>query len=122
MTVSPSVVDDSRKLLVKLVGTEGYLDQQKLAGFFRAFLLTHLKSAIAKVMKEEKIDIFEVDETGDVAYLGAVGLRMTNSYAAKVAKEEKTDSFDDWFLPSIAELERMKDIPSLGPYIQGARP
>lgn len=107
---------------MKLVGTEGYLDQQKLAGFFRAFLLTHLKSAIAKVMKEERIDIFEVDETGDVAYLWAVGLRMTNSYAAKVAKEEKTDSFDDWFLPSIAELERMKDIPSLGPYIQGARP
>ncbi len=54
--------EDARKLLVKLVGTESYLDQQRLAGFFRAFLLTHLKSAIAKVMKEEKIDIFEIDE------------------------------------------------------------
>ena len=62
-----------------------------------------------------------VDAMGNVAYLGAVGLRMTNSYAAKVAKEDTTDSFDDWFLPSIAELEHMNDVDALKPFIQGAR-
>lgn len=33
-------VEDSRKLLVKVVGTENYLGQQKLASFFKAFLMT----------------------------------------------------------------------------------
>ena len=44
-------VEDSRKLLVKLVGTENFLGQQKLVGFFRAFLMTRVKTYIAQVMK-----------------------------------------------------------------------
>lgn len=54
-------VDDSRKLLVKIVGTEAVLDQASLVKFFRAFLMTRIKTYIAQVMKEEKINIFEVD-------------------------------------------------------------
>ena len=54
--------DDSRKLLLKLVGTENYLGQQKLAGYFRAFLMTRVKSYIAQVIKSNAINIFEIDE------------------------------------------------------------
>lgn len=54
--------EDSRKLLIKLVGTEDYLSQQKLVGFFRAFLMTRVKSYIAQVIKAQKINIFEIDE------------------------------------------------------------
>lgn len=54
-------VEDSRKLLVKLVGTEAVLGQAKLIQFFRAFLMTRVKTYIAQVMKEEAINIFEVD-------------------------------------------------------------
>lgn len=54
--------DDSRKLLVKLVGTEAYLEQQKLVGFFRSFLMTRVKTYIAQVMKSSAINIFEIDE------------------------------------------------------------
>ena len=54
--------DDSRKLLLKLVGTESYLDQQKLVGFFRAFLMTGVKTYMAQVIKAKKINIFEIDE------------------------------------------------------------
>lgn len=54
--------DDSRKLLLKLVGTENYLTQQKLVGFFRAFLMTRVKSYIAQIMKANSINIFEIDE------------------------------------------------------------
>ncbi len=55
-------VEDSRKLLVKLVGTENYLGQQKLIGFFRSFLMTRVKTYIAQVMKSNAINIFEIDE------------------------------------------------------------
>lgn len=54
--------DDSRKLLLKLVGTENFLGQQKLVSFFRAFLMTRIKTYIAQVMKSNAINIFEIDE------------------------------------------------------------
>lgn len=54
--------EDSRKLLLKLVGTENYLTQAKLTSFFRAFLMTRVKSYIAQVMKTNAISIFEIDE------------------------------------------------------------
>ena len=54
--------EDSRKLLLKLVGTESYLSQQKLVGFFRAFLMTRVKTYIAQVIKANAINIFEIDE------------------------------------------------------------
>ena len=54
--------EDSRKLLLKLVGTENFLGQQKLVSFFRAFLMTRIKSYIAQVMKTNAINIFEIDE------------------------------------------------------------
>ncbi len=54
--------EDSRKLLLKLVGTEDFLGQQKLISFFRAFLMTRVKTYIAQVMKMNAINIFEIDE------------------------------------------------------------
>ncbi len=54
--------EDSRKLLLKLVGTENYLGQQKLISFFRAFLMTRVKTYIAQVVKANAISIFEIDE------------------------------------------------------------
>lgn len=54
--------EDSRKLLIKLVGTENYLSQQKLTSFFRAFLMTRVKTYIAQEMKGSAINIFEIDE------------------------------------------------------------
>lgn len=54
--------EDSRKLLLKLVGTGNFLGQQELVGFFRAFLMTRVKTYIAQVMKANAINIFEIDE------------------------------------------------------------
>lgn len=53
---------DSRKLLVKLLGTEAVLSQANITKCFRAFLMTKVKSYIAKVIKEKQINIFEIDE------------------------------------------------------------
>lgn len=55
-------VEDSRKILLKLVGTETYLGREKLVQFFRAFLMTRVKTYIAQVMKTNAINIFEIDE------------------------------------------------------------
>lgn len=54
--------EDSRKLLIKLVGTENYLSQSRLVDYFRAFLMTKVKSYIAQTMKAKAISIFEIDE------------------------------------------------------------
>lgn len=59
-------VDDSRKLLVKLVGTERVLDRNQLTAFFRAFLMTKVKTYIAQEMKASAINIFEIDESLEV--------------------------------------------------------
>lgn len=55
-------VDDSRKLLVKLVGTEHVLDRQRLTSYFRSILMTKVKTYIAQAMRTNAINIFEVDE------------------------------------------------------------
>jgi len=59
-------VEDSRKLLVKLVGTERVLDRNQLTTFFRAFLMTRVKTYIAQEMKASAINIFEIDESLEV--------------------------------------------------------
>ena len=54
--------EDSRKLLVKLVGTEKRLGRAELTAFFRAFLMTKIKTYIAQTVKARSINIFEIDE------------------------------------------------------------
>lgn len=55
-------VSDSRKLLIKLVGTETVLTQNKLLSYFRSILMTKVKTYIAQVMKTNAINIFEIDQ------------------------------------------------------------
>lgn len=55
-------VDDSRKLLVKLVGTECELNRQQLTTYFRSILMTKVKTYIAQTMRANSINIFEIDE------------------------------------------------------------
>ena len=54
--------EDSRRLLVKLVGTEKSLGQQQLTNLFRAFLMTRVKTYIAQYMRANSVSIFEIDE------------------------------------------------------------
>lgn len=63
MTLS---VADSRKLLVKLVGTERDLGREKLTSYFRGILLARIKPYLAQAMRENAINIFEIDEKLDI--------------------------------------------------------
>ena len=61
-------VVDSRKLLLKVVGTTDSLGQNQLLGdgsskgFFRAMVMTQVKSFLARTIKENAINILEIDE------------------------------------------------------------
>ena len=55
-------VEDSRNLLINLVGTEAMLDRQHLISYFRAFLMTRVKTYLAQAMRNNAISIFEIDE------------------------------------------------------------
>lgn len=53
-------VVDSRKLLMKLVGTVPAFDQDTLLTYFRGILLSHIKDYIAKQLIKEKITFLEI--------------------------------------------------------------
>ncbi len=72
--------DNSRKLLLKLVGTESYLTQAKLVTFFRSFLMTRIKTYIAQAMKANNINIFEIDENLTM-FSGAIKALLVNDFA-----------------------------------------
>jgi len=54
-------VEDSRKLLVKIVGTENSLEQAGLTSMFRVFLMARIKPYLAQTMQNSEFGIFEVD-------------------------------------------------------------
>lgn len=53
-------VNDSRKLLVKLLGTVRQFDHQNLQEFFRGVLMTRIKDFLAGKMIREKISFLEI--------------------------------------------------------------
>ena len=55
-------VIDSCKLLVKAVGTESTLTQAGLVQKFRAFLMTRFKTYLSTYIRENNINIFQIDE------------------------------------------------------------
>ena len=68
-------VADSRKLIVKLVGTDNVLSRDALlftkesesanksvSGYFRSMIMTRVKTHLAKTIKENHINLLEIDE------------------------------------------------------------
>lgn len=55
--------EDSRKLLVKLIGTEHSITQQMLVQKFRGILMTRVKTYLANVIREKHVNIFSIDES-----------------------------------------------------------
>lgn len=113
-------VSDSRKLLIKLVGTTGGLKGREilsvsgdelgqistaLRGYFRAPLMTEIKSYLAAVIKDQNINILEID-----AHMGALsealrerisprfeeyGLTIPQFYITNIALPEEDKNFKD---------------------------
>jgi membrane protease subunit (stomatin/prohibitin family) len=61
-------VEDARKLLVKIVGTEKSFGHGDITRIFRVFLQGRIKPYLARIMREGKISIFETDaHMGDLS-------------------------------------------------------
>jgi len=54
-------VEDSRKLLVKIVGTDTLLKKSALVRMFRSFLMARVKPYLAQTMQKNTFSIFEAD-------------------------------------------------------------
>lgn len=55
-------VADSKKLLVKIVGTENSITQAGIVQKFRAFLMTKFKTYMSTYIRQNSINIFQIDE------------------------------------------------------------
>ena len=55
-------VDNARKLIIKLVGTDNELTNEKFISYLRSILNSKVKPYVAKYMKENAVSIFEIDE------------------------------------------------------------
>lgn len=114
-------VEDSRNLLVKLVGTDKDLSQARLTGFFRAVLMTKVKSYIAQTIKNDKINIFEIDERLQefsemlhsklISDFAAYGVVLERFYITNVAKpdgEAQYEKFKSLYFRQYSEVAEAK--------------
>lgn len=101
-------VVNSRKLLAKLVGTTGILSQNQIIGtdgkgYFRAMIMTQVKSYLAQTIKENSINILEIDERlMDLSsalrdklneYLAAYGLEISEFFVSRVMTPDDDPDF-----------------------------
>lgn len=55
-------LEDGKKALVKLVGTEKTLTREKVMQNFKPILNMHIKNIFPKILRQNKISIFSIDE------------------------------------------------------------
>lgn len=102
-------VCDSKKLLVKVVGTEKILTQDNLVQKFRAFLMSKVKPYIASAMQNATYSIFEVD-----SHIGEFSENLHNMLIPDF--KEYGISLEKFFVTTIAKpegetaYEKFKDI------------
>ena len=102
-------VTNSRKLLLKVVGTTGGLGQEQLLGigngkgFFRSMVMTQVKSYLAQTIRENAISILEIDEHLMAlsaalrerinAALDEYGLTMPEFYVSRIVTPDDDPNF-----------------------------
>jgi len=96
-------VCDAKKLLVKVVGTEKVLTQDRLVQKFRSFLMSKVKPYIAAAMQNASYSIFEVDShmAEFSSNLHAVltpdfkeyGISLEKFFVTTIAKPEEDDAY-----------------------------
>ena len=102
-------VTDSRKLLIKLIGTTRGMSNSELLGgtdsrsYFRSMVMTQVKSHLAQSIRENNISLLEIDaelmtlsETlrGKInAYLEEYGLTMPEFFVARVVTPDDDPNY-----------------------------
>jgi membrane protease subunit (stomatin/prohibitin family) len=97
-------VENSRKLLLKIVGTEKIFKHEDLTRIFRIFLQGRIKPYLAQIMRDGKISIFETDahlqELSEALHLrlipdfAAYGLELARFFVTSVAKPDGDRAYE----------------------------
>ncbi|MBR4663221.1 MAG: SPFH domain-containing protein [Lentisphaeria bacterium] len=95
-------IEDGRKLLIKVVGTEDGITQDGLVQKFRAFLMTKVKPYIVTLIRENNLNIFQIDEQLQV-------MSEALQDALKVDFLEYGVSLEHFFLTNIVKPEDDKN-------------
>lgn len=96
-------VEEGRKLLLKLVGTESELNKEKLKIYFKGFLMTKVKDYISKAMVRRQISFLEIytylDEISEglreqiEKLYGDYGLKVVNFSVNSISIPEDDPSY-----------------------------
>lgn len=96
--------EDSRKLLLKLVGTENYLGQAQLTAMFRSFLMAKIKPYLAQTMRGSQLNIFDIDSQMGVLSealhqqltpdFADYGLSLERFFVTTIAKPEGDTAYE----------------------------
>ena len=106
-------VNDSRKLIVKLVGTSSEFKQNEVmgdqysvssvVGKFKALVMNRVKSNISRIIKENNINVLEIDEYLDIIseklriaineVLGEYGLVMPEFFVTSILTPDDDPNF-----------------------------
>ncbi len=95
-------LEDGRKLLINVVGTEKQFSQSQMVEKFRAFLMVRLKPYIVSLIKDNNTNIFEID-----GYLKAISEALHE--ALKEDFQEYGVSLERFFVVNIIKPEDDKN-------------
>lgn len=95
-------IDDSRKFLIKLVGTLPVFDKTSLLKYFRGLYLTKVKDAISSYLVHKQISVMEInayiDELSDhvreriVPTMDEYGIKLVNFYINDISVPEDDEA------------------------------
>jgi len=100
-------VTDPRRLVIRLVGTTDRLTQEQVfghdGGYFRTLVMTKVKANLARVIRENRISVLELDQHIDVigealrtqinAELEEYGMTMPEFYVANILTPDDDPNF-----------------------------
>lgn len=99
-------VRDSRRLLLKLVGTESNLTQNGIVSKFRSYLMSIIKPFVASTMQTASYSIFEVDAHMDefssslkdklTQYFTEYGVNLDKFFVTNIAKPDGEKAYEEF--------------------------
>ena len=114
-------VEDGRKLLIKVIGTERELTHTQFVQKMRAFLMTKVKPYMVKLIRERGISVFQIDEQLQVMSdelhrilmpdFSEYGVSLDHFFLTNVIKPEDDKNyrhFKDLYFRQYAEIAEAK--------------
>lgn len=98
-------ISDSRRIILKLVGTENMLTQETIKRYFKDLITMHIKTMLPNILREKGISIFDVEN--DLSGLSATlkkrisdvmaeyGISLEKFWIATIVKPESDPTYKE---------------------------